>query len=417
MVSLWLRLRRPRAGSWPVAAKRRPPSSALRKDPTMSSSPGGSGGFDISKLSRGTQVAGVAAIVLLISFFLPWVSFKAEHPRPERLRQLGRQRVPARLAGAAVRDPRARRDRPGDLRAAGHAPGRAVADHPRPRGDRHLLHGLARPLPARTRPTGRTISRTRSTRRPATPPAISATASRRAAAGASSSPSSPPSASRQAATCAEQRLTSTGVLAPTCIAEAPPEPGARLGRDGCDRPLDRTSAGLDARVDRGLPAEARPAPHRCGAAVAGRGGEARAAAPRRRLPGPHRRRRRPSPGGDARPRPSGRRTPRPSPPRRPRRVPSRPPPRSRRSPPTPRPLPPTPRPPPPPRTATASVRSAGGAGAAAAGAARAARTHPSSSRACSTTATRATACGSTAPYATPPSTARTGAASARSSCA
>ena len=38
----------------------------------MSSSPGGSGGFDISKLSRGTQVAGVAAIVLLIAFFLPW---------------------------------------------------------------------------------------------------------------------------------------------------------------------------------------------------------------------------------------------------------------------------------------------------------------------------------------------------------
>ena len=32
----------------------------------MSSSPGGSGGFDMSKLSRGTQVAGVAAIVLLI---------------------------------------------------------------------------------------------------------------------------------------------------------------------------------------------------------------------------------------------------------------------------------------------------------------------------------------------------------------
>jgi hypothetical protein len=42
----------------------------------MSSSPGGSGGFDFSKLSRGTQVAGVAAIILLISFFLPWTSFK-----------------------------------------------------------------------------------------------------------------------------------------------------------------------------------------------------------------------------------------------------------------------------------------------------------------------------------------------------
>lgn len=43
----------------------------------MSSSPGGSGGFDISKLSRGTQVAGVAAIVLLISCFLPWVKGEA----------------------------------------------------------------------------------------------------------------------------------------------------------------------------------------------------------------------------------------------------------------------------------------------------------------------------------------------------
>ena len=43
----------------------------------MSSSPGGSGGFDISKLSRGTQVAGVAAIVLLISIFLPWAKAEA----------------------------------------------------------------------------------------------------------------------------------------------------------------------------------------------------------------------------------------------------------------------------------------------------------------------------------------------------